>query len=159
MTNEEMERAMRFILKQQAQFAANQQRHDEAMQRHEEVMQRHGEAMREHDETIRRIESTQEVTAQQITHLGAAMAELAEAQARAEAVAAGTKDRIDILIDSQIKNEERFAANEQRLAALTEANEKRFAALADAQARGDERLDRLAATVERFINERRNGNP
>lgn len=129
------------------------------MQRHEEVMQRHGEAMQEHDETIRRIEATQEVTAQQITRLSAAMVELAEAQARAEAVAAGTKDRIDMLVDIQIKNEERFAANGQRLAALTEANEKRFAALADAQARGDERLDRLAATVERFINERRNGNP
>ena len=43
-------------------------------------------------------------------------------------------EKLDILIDAQIQSEER-------------------------QARSDERLDRLVETVDRYINERRNGNP
>ena len=63
MTGEEMERAIAFILEQQAQFAANQQRHEEAM---------------------RRIEAAQERTAGQVEHLSGAMIELAEAQTRTD---------------------------------------------------------------------------
>lgn len=70
MTGEEMERAIAFILEQQAQFTANQQRHEEYLQRHEEAMQR--------------IEATQERTAGQVEHLSGAMIELAEAQTRTD---------------------------------------------------------------------------
>lgn len=72
MTSEEMEKAIAFILEQQAQFAANQQRHEEAM---------------------RRIEAAQEVTALQVQHLSGAMVELAEAQAR-------TDERLNALINT-----------------------------------------------------------
>ena len=72
MTGEEMERAIAFILEQQAQFAANQQRHEE---------------------TMHRIEAAQELTAQQITHLGAAMIELTEAHTR-------TDGRLNALINT-----------------------------------------------------------
>src|SRR2546421_681200 len=68
MTGEEMEKAIAFILEQQAQFAINQQRQEETMHRHEEAMLR--------------IEASHELTAQQVTHLSAAMVELAEAQTR-----------------------------------------------------------------------------
>src|ERR1700749_1133960 len=83
MTSEEMEKTMAFILEQQAQFAINQQRHEEIMHRHEEAMLR--------------IEASQELTAQQGTHLSTAMVELAEghtrtaeAQSRTEAALAET---------------------------------------------------------------------
>jgi hypothetical protein len=51
-----MERAIAFIIEQQAQFAANQQRHEETMHNHEEFM-------RDHEETMRRIQAAQEQTA------------------------------------------------------------------------------------------------
>ena len=71
-------------------------------------------------------------------------------------------EKINILINLQIKNEELFAKNEERFA----KNEERFAkndgivaALAASQTRADERLDSFMKTVERIITERRNGNP
>lgn len=167
MTNEEMERAMQFILEQQAQTAASQQRHEEFLQRHEEALQKH-------EETIRRIEAMQEVASQQITHLSSALLELAGAQARAEAraeaSAAETNDKINTLIASQMKADERIAASERRLTEVTAASERRlaelaagtgerFAALAQSQADSNRRLDRLADTVDRYINERREGRP
>ena len=51
-----MERAIAFILEQQAQFAANQQRHEETLLNHEDFM-------RDHEDTMRRVEATQEQTA------------------------------------------------------------------------------------------------
>lgn len=73
MTGEEMERAIAFILEQQAQFAANQQRHEE---------------------TMHRIEAAQELTAQQVQHIGAAMLELTEAHTRTEAKVGALADRL-----------------------------------------------------------------
>jgi hypothetical protein len=71
-------------------------------------------------------------------------------------------EKINILINLQIKNEELFAKNEERFA----KNEERFAkndgivaALAASQASADERLKSFMATVERIITERRNGKP
>jgi DNA-directed RNA polymerase subunit F len=121
MTGEEMERAIAFILEQQAQFAANQQRHEEtlfnhekimhnheefmrdheeAMRHHEEVMRGHEERMGDHEETLSRIEATQEQTALQIRHLGRAMIELTEAHARTESTVAETNEKLTSLIDT-----------------------------------------------------------
>jgi sulfite reductase alpha subunit-like flavoprotein len=66
--------------------------------------------------------------------------------------ARGQNEKINILIDSQIKNEE-------RLAALSERTDERFAQMAMAQASTEEQLKSLAATVEWVITERRNGQP
>ena len=97
-------------------------------------------------------------------------------------------EKINILIDLQMRNDEKFAKyqerfekNEQELAALAKENKKELAALAKvneeklaalavkteesfaamyaAQASTQEQLQSLAATVERVINERRNGRP
>ena len=65
MTTEEMERAIAFILEQQAQFASNQQQ-----------------------------------SAQQITHLSAAMLELAEAHTRTEETLSATGERLNALINT-----------------------------------------------------------
>jgi hypothetical protein len=89
-------------------------------------------------------------------------------------------EKINILIDSQIRYEERVRQNEdgikdysewakqhgERLAVL-EARaiemaaraDERFAAMAVAQENTEKQLQSLAATVERVINERMNGQP
>ena len=61
-------------------------------------------------------------------------------------------EKINILIDSQIKHED-------RLAALSEKTDERFAAVAVAQESTEKQLKSLAATVEKVLNERRNGQP
>ena len=61
-------------------------------------------------------------------------------------------EKINILIDSQIKTDE-------RLAALSAKTDERFAAMAAAQASAGEQLKSLAVTVERILNERGNGKP
>ena len=99
---------------------------------------------------------------------------------RARQQAREQNEKINILIDGQIRYEERVRQNDEeikgygvtakhhaeRLAALevraieaaTRADEQ-FAAMAAAQASTQEQLKSLAATVERVINERRNGRP
>ena len=59
-------------------------------------------------------------------------------------------EKINILIDSQIKTDERLAAS----AAKTD---ERFAAMTVVQESTEKQLQSLAATVEKVINERRNG--
>jgi seryl-tRNA synthetase len=93
MTGEEMERAIAFIIEQQAQFAANQQRHEETMHNHEEFM-------RDHEETMRRIEASQEQTTLQVQHLSGAMVELAEAHTRTENTLAETNEKLNALINT-----------------------------------------------------------
>lgn len=60
-------------------------------------------------------------------------------------------EKIAILVDMQIKNEERFAQNEERFAQLAEAQQKS----AESQAHTDRRLDALID----IIREGRNGKP
>jgi len=67
-------------------------------------------------------------------------------------------EKIDHLIDLQIKNEEKFARNEERFARNEERfarNEERFAMLAESQASTDRRLNSLID----IIREGRNGDP
>lgn len=61
-------------------------------------------------------------------------------------------EKIDILIDSQMRNDE-------RLAALSAKTDERFAEMSVAQAGTEKQLKSLAATVEWIIKERRNGQP
>ena len=114
MNGEELERAIAFIIEQQAQFAANQQRHKEILLKHEEtmhdheefmhdheaVMRSHEETMRNHEETLSRIEGVQEQTALQIQLLGGAMVELAAAHTRTENTLAETNDKLNALINT-----------------------------------------------------------
>ena len=96
---------------------------------------------------------------------------------RARKTAREQDEKINILIEMQMRNEEMFAKNfadyearlarneklavktEKRLEALATKTEERFAAMAAAQASTQEQLKSLAATVEWVINERRNGRP
>jgi ribulose 1,5-bisphosphate carboxylase large subunit-like protein len=89
---------------------------------------------------------------------------------RARKTARGQDDKINILIDMHMKNEERFAKNfddyeerlrkyEERVGKNEEAAAKNEERLVTLSARTDEKITALAATVEKFINERRNGKP
>jgi hypothetical protein len=58
-------------------------------------------------------------------------------------------DRINMIIDLQLQNEEKFGRNEERF----RRNEERFAKLAEAEVHTDRRLDELIDVVR----ESRNG--
>jgi hypothetical protein len=82
-------------------------------------------------------------------------------------------DKLNILVNAQIKNEERFTQNEAifqtrsteyekrfnrdevRLAKLSERTDRRFAELAESQAR----TDRSLAELIKIVGRGRNGNP
>lgn len=72
------------------------------------------------------------------------------ARQEARARAREHDEKINILTDTQMKTDE-------RLAALSAKTDERFAVLAAAQVGTQEQLKSLASTVERVINERRNG--
>jgi gamma-glutamylcysteine synthetase len=107
---------------------------------------------------------------------------------RARKTAREHDEKINILIEMHMKNEEMFAKNfadyearlarneelasktderlaamsaksEERLEALAAKTEEKFAAMVAAQASTQEQLQSLAATVERVLIERRNGRP
>ncbi len=63
-------------------------------------------------------------------------------------------DRINMIIEYQMQNEERFGRNEERF----ERNEERFAKLAEAQAHTDRRLDALIDIVREGRNGRSSSN-
>ena len=80
---------------------------------------------------------------------------MVKAGLRARRHAREQDEKLDILIAAQIQSEERQARSDERQA----RSDERLDRLAEAQTRSDERLDRLVETVDRYINERRNGNP
>ncbi len=87
MLDEEMKRTMQFILEQQAQFAANQQRHEENM---------------------RRLEESQLVTSQAVAHLSSVMLEIAEAQARTDARVDTFEQKMEMLSERMAETDERL---------------------------------------------------
>lgn len=52
-------------------------------------------------------------------------------------------DKLNIMVNMQIQNGERFSRNEERLAKLTEKTDQRFVQLAESQARTDRNLGEL----------------
>jgi hypothetical protein len=62
---------------------------------------------------------------------------------RARVQSRDQNEKINIIIDAQMRNEERFAQNEQRFA----QNEERFARLAESQAHADRRIEALIDIV------------
>lgn len=126
MSNEEFERTMAFIVQQQAQFSVDIQRLQEAQTQTEQIVVK---------------------TAQTVAETGEIVARLANVTLE------GFKDvnaKIDSLVDSQIRSDEKLAASQT----LTD---ERFAALADSQIRSDEKLRNLITVVDRYITEGRNG--
>lgn len=63
-------------------------------------------------------------------------------------------ERINMIIDFQMQNEEKFGRNEERF----ERNEERFAKLAEAQVHTDRRLDALIEIVREGRNGRSSTN-
>ena len=129
MSNEEYERIIEFILEQQAQFSANIQKHDERLARNEELVNRIGEQVG--------------LVGEQVGLIGERMIQLEDVVNRlAAATLTGFKNvnaKIDALVDSHMRLFDAQARTDE------------------AQKRTDEALRNLIASLERDINERRNG--
>lgn len=77
MTNGELERAMQFILEHQAQFASNQQRHDERIARLETNMAEMASAQSQTNEAVAAVARTQ-------SHMNEVVAVMAETHRHTE---------------------------------------------------------------------------
>ena len=96
MTDEERQRAMDFIVDQQAKLSVNQQKGDERTSRLERIVKLMISAGRR---TRRQIREMDERFEQRFARLTDALTTLAETQARSEASIAHTDKRLDALID------------------------------------------------------------
>jgi hypothetical protein len=96
MTDEERQRAMDFIVAQQAQFSVNQQKGEERISRLERILKLMVRAGRR---TRRQLRELDERFEQRFVKLTDALTTLAEAQTRTEASVAHTNKRLDALID------------------------------------------------------------
>ncbi len=96
MTDEERQRAMDFIIEQQANLSANQQQGEERTSRLERILKLMISAGRR---TRRHLGEMDERFDQRFAKLTEALTTLAEAQTRTEASIAHTDKRLDALID------------------------------------------------------------
>jgi len=96
MSGEERQRAMDFIVAQQAQFSVNQQKGEERISRLERILKLMVRAGRR---TRRQLRELDERFEQRFVKLTDALTTLAEAQTRTEASVAHTNKRLDALID------------------------------------------------------------
>ena len=96
MTDDERQRAMDFIVEQQAQFSVNQQKSDEHISRLERIVKLIVNAGRRTRGQIREMDERFE---QRFAKLTDALTTLAETQTRTEASVAHTDSRLDALIN------------------------------------------------------------
>jgi chromosome segregation ATPase len=130
MTGEEMERAIEFLLQSQANSEGRLERIEQQVAETSRQLQAYAETQTEFIQIV-----------------------TGNIQAQAE-INASMRDSIRELKDTQheLKDTQRELKDTQRELKDTQLG------LTAVQSRTDERLDRLAATVERFITEGRNGN-
>lgn len=140
MNSEHFERQMNFIVDQQAKMVVN----------------------------IDRLHEAQILTDQKLSAAGEAVTHLSEVVTRlAYVTKVGFKDvtaKIDALVDSQVAGEESQKRKGDDIYAKLNALADSQIALSESQKRTEEqlkqtdkRLDRLAATVDRFLSNRQNG--
>lgn len=110
MTNEELERAMQFILEQQAQFAANQQQAGERVARLETSMAEMARAQQQTGERMSLLETSmvgmaqaQQQTGERVARLETNMAEMARAQTHMNEV-------IAVMVETHRHTEEKLDA-------------------------------------------------
>ena len=84
MTTEELEKAMRFILEQQAQFAANQQQAGERVSRLEATMAELAANQQQVGERVSRLETTMAEMARAQTHMNEVVAVMADTHRHTE---------------------------------------------------------------------------
>jgi phage tail tape-measure protein len=122
MTYEEMQRTMQFVLEQQAQLAANQQRADERADRVNKIITRISRTVdRLATATVERFERT---------------------DVRASAESEDVNAKLAALVDAQMRSEERMEKTGETLNA-------KFAALAESQMRTEEVVRRLSERGEK----------
>jgi sorbitol-specific phosphotransferase system component IIBC len=103
MTNEELERAMQFVLEQQAQFVANQQQVSERVSRLETNMEVMAQAQAE-------MAQAQAETARSLAQLTKSQAQLAQEQARMAQTQNHMNEVVAALYEAQRHTEEKLDA-------------------------------------------------
>jgi hypothetical protein len=144
MSNEQYEKRMEFIVEQQAQFAIDIQQLRESQAELQAAQVRTEQVVVQTGEIVARLAS---VTLEGFRDVNDKIDALVDAQIKTDekinALAdsqAQTDEKINLLVDSQIKTDEKFDA------------------LADSQMRTGEDLRNLIAVVDRHLSEGRNGN-
>src|ERR1700674_877348 len=130
MSNEEFERTMAFIVQQQAQFSVDIQLLGEAQKETAQNLAQTAQKSAQTEQNLARTEQNLAQTEQIVAQTGEIVARLANV------TLAGFKDvnaKIDALVDSQIRSDEKFDASQTR-------TDEKFNALADSQIRTDEKL-------------------
>ncbi len=149
MTDEERQRTMDFILQQQAQFAAEMQRLEEADARASKRLDRLERYLRLMGRRFRKGRN----------ELDERMTALINAQIRSEDKAAGTEDLLKRLEESHARSDERmtrveesYARSDERMARVEESHARSneiMARLEESYARSDERMTRVEESQAR----------
>ena len=154
MSNEEWERKMNFIVEQQAQFSVDIQLLREAQKQTEQIVAETTQTVAETTRTVAK-------TAQTVAGVGEIVARLANV------TLVGFREvnaKIDVLVDSQIRSDEKFnlaqIRADEKFEALANSQisfDEKFKALTDSQIRTDEKLRKFIAGLDRYIKGGRNG--
>jgi len=155
MTGEEMERAIEFILQSQAALDARMGRVEEQIERvSRDLGERIAQTQRQLDETNRVVQMQSVTQTKFNTPATDTLNGIADAQNR-------HIEMLRLTTETQMRINQALVESDRQLGrALAEAqqDERRIiATLTESQRRTDDRVDRLAETVERFIREGWNG--
>ncbi len=167
----ETQRNIDFIIQQQAQFVTDIQKLSEKQDATREIVERLATVTLSRFERVNgdlsnlenkmaalvdshiKLADAQKNTDERLNALTDSHIRLADAQKI-------TDEKMSALLDSHIKLADSQKRTDERLSALADSQKKtdeRMGALADSQKKADERLNAFIATVERLINEGRNG--
>lgn len=162
MNDEERQRQMDFILQQQAQITVNVERVtvrlDRLTERVDALAEQVDALAEQVDALAGKVDALAgkvDALAEQVDALAEQVGALADSQQRAEQRWAQTEAGIRALLAIAEMHEREIRANDIQIA----ANGEQIAALQEAGRETDERLNALINTVERLIDERRNGGP
>ncbi len=125
MNEEERERTMNFILEQQAQSAARMEKFEEGMQRLEEADSR----------AIRRLDKLERTLVRMAVQFRRERKDL--------------RDRINALVDSQIRSEDKIAYSGERLSRMEEMLERGIASSRENFRGAEKRMQRVEEMLER----------
>lgn len=144
MTYEEMQRMMEFILEQQAQLTASQQRADE----------RNAKADRRLDKAEKLITRTARTVDGLATH---SVERFERTDARISADAEDVNAKLAALVDAQIRTEETLSAKISALIESQARTEEVVKRLTERGEKTDEAVKNLTHVVDRHLRDHRNG--
>ena len=161
MNSEHFERQMNFIVDQQAKIAVDVELLYEAQKLTEQKLSATSEAVLQASEAATQAGEAATQAGEAVVQISEAVIQVSEVVTRLAYV---TKEgftqlgaKIDALVDSHVALEDYQKRKEDDIYAKLNTLADSQIALSESGKRTDERLDRLAATVDRFLSNRRNG--